>query len=271
MLEPALHRATVFQWGGHWSGQEARVLPDRERVSECSSSLCLCQSGGVSKPTLYRIAEQGHFVRLDQTALEPRKRCDREDGPISTAGKSSAPTLRRCRARYTRRSVRRFSPHLGLHAARQGARQFASLVQAARAVISRRQQRRCPEPVGGSTEHPFRSERDGKQPLFGMGGCGQLEPDWHPGAVASDRHRNRAEPEIIDRDRVSDNATIDPEVAVGIRDIRHPAGSGTASGRRSRRRRRDAARRSAPTRAAAQYARGNLSHSSSRHRARPAR
>jgi hypothetical protein len=39
--------------------------------------------------------------------------------------------------------------HLGLHIARQGARQFTSLVQAGRAVISRREQRRCPEPVGG--------------------------------------------------------------------------------------------------------------------------
>jgi CubicO group peptidase (beta-lactamase class C family) len=38
------------------------------------------------------------------------------------------------------------------------------------------------------------------------------------------------------------------------------AGSGTASARRSRRRRRDAAPRSAPTREAAQDARGNLSH-----------
>ena len=60
--------------------------------------------------------------------------------------------------------------YVGLHVARQGAWQPASLVQAARAVISRRQQRRRPEPVGGAAEHPLRRERDRKQPLFHIGG-----------------------------------------------------------------------------------------------------
>ena len=88
------------------------------------------------------------------------------------------------------------------------------LVQAARAVISRREQRWCSEPVGGGAEHPLRRERDGKQPLFRMGGYCQLKPNRHPGAVASDRNRDRAKTEIVNRDGVADNATVDPEVAV---------------------------------------------------------
>jgi hypothetical protein len=47
---------------------------------------------------------------------------------------------------------------------------------------------------------------------------------WSPtgiSAVASDRRRDRAKPEIVDRDGVADNATVDPELAVGIGDVRH--------------------------------------------------
>ena len=33
--------------------------------------------------------------------------------------------------------------------------------------------------------------------------------------------RDRAEPEIIDRDGIADNAAIDPEMAVGVGDVRH--------------------------------------------------
>jgi hypothetical protein len=44
------------------------------------------------------------------------------------------------------------------------------------------------DPDGGSAEQSLRRSRDGKQPLFCTGGCGQLEPDRHPGAITSDRH-----------------------------------------------------------------------------------
>ena len=61
--------------------------------------------------------------------------------------------------------------HFGLHAARQGPRQSTSMVPAARAVISRRKQRQCPEPIGSRAEHPPRHEHavlPKSEPLIGV-------------------------------------------------------------------------------------------------------
>jgi hypothetical protein len=57
------------------------------------------------------------------------------------------------------------------------------------------------------------------EPAVSVPKASSAEPS--SGAVASDRQRNRAEPEIVGRDRVADNAAVDPQVAVGIRDVRH--------------------------------------------------
>ena len=64
-----------------------------------------------------------------------------------------------------------------------------------------------------------------------LGGCGQLKSDRHPGAVASDRHGNCAEPEIVDptvlrtirrlTQRLSASATSD--ISGGVR---HSVGDG---------------------------------------------
>src|SRR5580692_5601856 len=54
---------------------------------------------------------------------------------------------------------------------------------------------------------------------FPARGRDQLEPDGHAGAIASDRYRDRAEPEIIDRDGVADDAAIGAKMA---KQIAHP-------------------------------------------------
>jgi hypothetical protein len=61
----------------------------------------------------------------------------------------------------------------------------------------------------------------------------QLQPDGHAGAVAADRHRDRAEAEIVDPSRIADDAAIDPEVAVGVRDVRHQRQRQAQRGRRN--------------------------------------
>ena len=70
-------------------------------------------------------------------------------------------------------------------------------------------------------ELALRRECDREKPRFPTGGRSQLEPDGHAGAIAPDRHCDRAQPEIIDRDGVADDAAVHLEVAIGVRDFGH--------------------------------------------------
>src|SRR3954447_6480014 len=89
-----------------------------------------------------------------------------------------------------------------------------------RLAASRDEQLWRSEPVHPGAEHSLSRERNCEQLLFGIGGCDQLQANGHAGAIAPDRHCNRTEPQIIDRDRVADYAAVDPGVAVGIGDVR---------------------------------------------------
>src|SRR5438445_609801 len=49
-----------------------------------------------------------------------------------------------------------------------------------------------------------------------MGGRGQLQPDGHAGAVAPDRHRDRAKAEVVDPGGITHDAAVDPETAIAL-------------------------------------------------------
>jgi hypothetical protein len=52
-------------------------------------------------------------------------------------------------------------------------------------------------------------------------GAVNCRPTGIAGAVPAERHRDCAEAEVVDPSGVSDDAAIDPKVAVGVRDVRH--------------------------------------------------
>jgi len=72
------------------------------------------------------------------------------------------------------------------------------------------------EPVCPRAERALGRKRDRQQLFFGTGRRGQLEADRHAGAVAPDRHRDRAQAEVIDPSRITNDAAVDPEMTVGV-------------------------------------------------------
>jgi hypothetical protein len=72
------------------------------------------------------------------------------------------------------------------------------------------EQRGCSEPVGRGAQHSLGRQRDCEQLFLGVGRRRQLEADGHAGVVSADRHRDRAEAEIVDPSRIADDAAIDP-------------------------------------------------------------
>ena len=100
-------------------------------------------------------------------------------------------------------------------------------------MVSGSEQRRRSQPVGGGAKQALGHQRDCQQLLLGIGGRGQLQPDGHAGAVAADRHRDRAEPEIVDPSRIADDASVNPEVAFGVRDVRDQRRRQAQRGRRN--------------------------------------
>ena len=118
-------------------------------------------SGAVSSPTSVRVASRASQMRQHRPGLlhwagwhlgHGTGRQAHRRRPVAGAGRQ----VRVWRARLA--DVVLLRAHFGLHAARQGPRQSTSMVPAARAVISRRKQRLCPEPIGSRAEQPPRRE-----------------------------------------------------------------------------------------------------------------